>query len=174
MTDVRKYYIGIDLGGTYIKGGIVDDLGNIIVRNKVPTESEKGADGVVENIVSLCNILLEEANMSSSDVVGVGMGVPGMIESEEGRVVYSNNLAWTDFPIASRVSEKIGLPVKIANDANVAALGETLFGCGKQYKNSVMLTLGTGGKRHCNRRQACRGKPLCRCGVWTFGYCCGR
>ena len=144
MTDVRKYYIGIDLGGTYIKGGIVDDLGNIIVRNKVPTESEKGADGVVENIVSLCNILLEEANMSASDVVGVGMGVPGMIESEEGRVVYSNNLAWTDFPIASRVSEKIGLPVKIANDANVAALGETMFGCGKQYKNSVMLTLGTG------------------------------
>jgi glucokinase len=132
------------LGGTYIKGGIVDDLGNIIVRNKVPTESEKGADGVVENIVSLCNILLEEANMSTSDVVGVGMGVPGMIESEQGRVVYSNNLAWTDFPIASRVSEKIGLPVKIANDANVAALGETMFGCGKQYKNSVMLTLGTG------------------------------
>ena len=144
MADVRKYYIGIDLGGTFIKGGIVDDLGNIIVRDKLPTESEKGADGVVGNIVSLCKKLLLRANMSASDIVGVGMGVPGMIESDEGRVVYSNNLAWTDFPIAARVSEQIGLPVKIANDANVAALGETMFGCGKDYKNSVMLTLGTG------------------------------
>ena len=144
IADVRKYYIGIDLGGTFIKGGIVDDLGNIIVRNKLPTESEKGADGVVGNIVSLCRKLLDDANMSPSDVVGIGMGVPGMIESEEGRVVYSNNLAWTDFPIAGRVSDIIGLPVKIANDANVAALGETMFGCGRNYKNSVMLTLGTG------------------------------
>ena len=144
MTDIRKYYIGIDLGGTFIKGGIVDDEGNIITRDKVPTESEKGASGVVANIVSLCRMLLDKVNMTTDDVVGIGMGVPGMIDSENGLVVYSNNLAWEDFSISREVEASLGLPVKIANDANVAALGEARFGCGKDYKTSVMLTLGTG------------------------------
>lgn len=144
MTDVRKYYLGIDLGGTFIKGGIVDDHGEIILRDKVPTESEKGADGVVANIIKLCNNLMDKANLSASDLSGVGMGVPGMIDSERGEVVYSNNLNWKDFSIADNVSKALGLPVKIANDANVAALGEAKFGCGKDYRNSVMLTLGTG------------------------------
>ncbi len=144
LTDIRKYYLGIDLGGTFIKGGIVDDSGKIVLRDKVPTESEKGADGVVENIVSLCKSLMNKANLTVQDLVGVGIGVPGMIDSEKGEVIYSNNLNWKDFSIADKVSEKIGLPVKIANDANVAALGETKFGCGKQYNNSVMITLGTG------------------------------
>lgn len=144
MTDIRKYYIGIDLGGTFIKGGIVDDCGGIVVRNKIPTESHKGDRGVTENIVKLCRMLLEDANLTTDDVVGVGMGVPGMIDSERGVVVYSNNLDWEDFSIAKEVEKALGLPVKIANDANVAALGETKFGCGKDYKNSVMLTLGTG------------------------------
>ena len=144
MTDIRKYYIGIDLGGTFIKGGIVDDEGNIITRDKVPTESEKGASGVVANIVALCRMLLDKVNMTADDVVGIGMGVPGMIDSENGLVVYSNNLAWEDFSISREVEASLGLPVKIANDANVAALGEARFGCGKDYKTSVMLTLGTG------------------------------
>ena len=144
MTDIRKYYIGIDLGGTFIKGGIVDDEGNIITRDKVPTESEKGASGVVANIVKLSRMLLDKVNMTTDDVVGIGMGVPGMIDSENGLVVYSNNLAWEDFSISREVEASLGLPVKIANDANVAALGEARFGCGKDYKTSVMLTLGTG------------------------------
>ena len=144
MTDIRKYYIGIDLGGTFIKGGIVDDEGNIVVRDKIPTEREKGADGVVANIVKLCNILLDKANLTTADVVGVGMGVPGMIDSEEGVVVYSNNLGWADFSISNEVKSALGLDVKIANDANVAALGEAKFGCGKGCKTSVMITLGTG------------------------------
>lgn len=144
ITDIRKYYLGIDLGGTFIKGGIVDDEGTIILRDKVPTESEKGADGVVANIVTLCQNLMKNANLSASDIVGVGMGVPGMIDSEKGVVIYSNNLNWNDFSIADSVSSALGLPVKIANDANVAALGEAKFGCGKDCRHSVMLTLGTG------------------------------
>ena len=144
MTDIRKYYIGIDLGGTFIKGGIVDDEGNIVTRDKIPTEREKGAKGVVSNIVKLCRLLLDKVNMTTSDVVGVGMGVPGMIDSERGEVVYSNNLGWEHFSISGEVEAELGLPVKIANDANVAALGEAKFGCGKGCKTSVMITLGTG------------------------------
>ena len=144
MSEVRKYYVGIDLGGTFIKGAIVNDKGEIVIKDKVPTESEKGSDGVARNIASLVSSLLKKANMTVSDVVGIGMGVPGMIDSEKGEVVYSNNLGWEHFFISDKVESLTGLNVKIANDANVAALGETLFGCGKDYKNTVMLTLGTG------------------------------
>ena len=144
MTEIRKYYIGIDLGGTFIKGGIVDDSGKVLVQDKVPTQSEKGAEAVAGNIANLCKTLLERANMTASDAVGIGMGVPGMIDSAKGEVVYSNNLGWEHFYIRDEVEKLTGLPVKIANDANVAALGETKFGCGKGYDNTVMLTLGTG------------------------------
>ena len=144
LTEVRKYYIGIDLGGTFIKGGIVDDAGSIIFQTKVPTESDKGAFGVTKNIAKLCQILLKNCNLTTNDIVGVGMGVPGMIDSQKGEVVYSNNLNWEHFSIAEELQKIISLPVKIANDANVAALGETKFGCAKNYKNTVMLTLGTG------------------------------
>ncbi len=144
VSSVRKYYVGIDLGGTFIKGGIVDDLGNIIVSDKVPTESEKGDRAVAENIASLVNKLLKATCLTASDVVGVGIGVPGMIDSEAGEVVYSNNLKWKNFMISETLESLTSLPVKIANDANVAALGETLFGCGRNYNNTVLITLGTG------------------------------
>ena len=144
MAEVRKYYVGIDLGGTFIKGGIVDDLGNIIYSDKTPTESEKGSDGVAKNIATLVETLLKKVGLSKDDVQGIGMGAPGMIDSKAGVVTYSNNLRWKDFPIASKVGEFTGLKVKIANDANVAALGEAKFGAAKGCENMVMFTLGTG------------------------------
>ncbi len=144
ISEVRKYYVGIDLGGTFIKGGIVDDLGNIIVSDKVPTESKKGDKAVALNIANLVKTLLKSANLTESDVVGIGIGVPGMIDSKAGEVIYSNNLDWYDFKISNEVEKHTGLPVKIANDANVAALGETKFGSGKDYTSTVLLTLGTG------------------------------
>lgn len=143
-SSVRKYYVGIDLGGTYIKGGIVDDLGNLLVNDKVPTEAEKGADAVAKNIASLAQSLMSKLGLTKEDVSGIGIGVPGMIDSARGEVTYSNNLHWDHFKISERVEALTGLPVKIANDANVAALGENKFGGGKDYDDMVMLTLGTG------------------------------
>lgn len=142
--EVRKYYVGIDLGGTFIKGGIVDDLGNILLQDKTPTESEKGADGVAKNIANLANSLLARLGLSADDAEGLGMGVPGMIDSGTGTVTYSNNLQWKDFRIGEAIAKLTGLRVKIANDANVAALGEAKFGAAKGLKNVVMVTLGTG------------------------------
>ena len=144
ITEVQKYYLGIDLGGTFIKGGIVDRLGNVIVKDKVPTQSEGGSDAVAQNIAKLTKALLKKAGMQASDVVGMGMGVPGMIDSEAGEVIYSGNLNWEHFFIAEAVEKLTDIKVKIANDANVAALGETKFGCGKQFNNTVLITLGTG------------------------------
>lgn len=145
VTSVRKYYVGIDLGGTFIKGGIVNDRGDIIISDKVPTESEKGAEGVSANIAALAKKLLSGVNLSLSDVEGVGIGCPGMIDSATGNVIYSNNLNWNDFNIASGVSKLLSdVRVVVANDANVAALGEVKFGAAKAYDNAVMITLGTG------------------------------
>ncbi len=141
-SSVRKYVIGIDVGGTFIKGGITDDNGNIIVSDKIPTPSDE--DGVVSGIAGLCKSLCSSAGLSLCDCVGIGMGVPGTVDTKTGVVRYSNNLGWKNVAISEKLSALTGLPVKIANDANVAALGEALFGCGKQYKTTVMLTLGTG------------------------------
>ena len=144
VAEVRKYYVGIDLGGTFIKGGIVDDLGNIVYQDKTPTQSEGGSETVANNIANLTKKLLAAVGLDASDVVGIGMGVPGMIDSKAGNVIYSNNLCWEDFAIGETVSSLTGLPVKIANDANVAALGEVKFGVAKAYQNAILLTLGTG------------------------------
>ena len=143
-TKERKYYVGIDLGGTFIKGGIVDDMGNILVQDKTPTESEFGADRVAMNIANLTKSLLQKLGLQAGDAEGLGMGVPGMIDGKAGNVIYSNNLKWKDFKIGESVSKLTGLQVKIANDANVAALGEAKFGAAKGMEDMVMLTLGTG------------------------------
>lgn len=144
MAEVKKYYVGIDLGGTFIKGGIVDDLGNILVSDQTPTESDKGAERVAANIAALAQALMKKLGLQNDDVEGLGMGVPGMIDSKAGNVIYSNNLAWKDFKIGAAVEKQTGLKVKIANDANVAALGEVKFGAAKDCEDMVMLTLGTG------------------------------
>ena len=141
----NRYYIGIDLGGTFIKGGIVNECGEIIASDKVPTEVEKGDKGVAANIARLAKDLLERCDLTNSDVVGLGIGSPGMIDSAEGNVVYANNLGWENFRICDELSRLMGgMIVKIGNDANVAALGEVKFGAARNYSSAVMITLGTG------------------------------
>ena len=140
-----KYYIGIDLGGTFIKGGIDNENGEILVSDKVPTEVEKGDIGVASNIVRLASMLLERQGIEIKDVEGLGIGSPGMIDSAEGNVVYANNLGWENFKICDEISRQLGgLKVKIGNDANVAALGEVKFGAARNYSSAIMITLGTG------------------------------
>ena len=139
-----KHYFGIDIGGTFIKGAIVSEKGAIVTKSKIPTDYKQGGDKVVENIKSLCDSLLADAKMNYSDITAIGMGVPGMIDSEAGVVVATNNLGWKNFEIAKKMEAATGLRTKIANDANAAALGEMKFGFGGTYKNIILLTLGTG------------------------------
>jgi len=140
-----KHYIGIDLGGTFIKGGIVNENGEILICDKIPTEVEKGAEGVAENIARLACDLLEREGLALSDVEGLGIGSPGMIDSARGNVIYANNLGWKNFMIGEKLSSLLGgISVKIGNDANVAALGEVKFGAARNYGSAIMITLGTG------------------------------
>ena len=141
----NKYYIGIDLGGTFIKGGIVNENGEILLCDKTPTEVEKGDHGVADNIARLALDLLSRLGLTTSDVEGLGIGSPGMIDSAKGNVIYANNLGWENFMIGEELSSMLGgIPVKIGNDANVAALGEVKFGAARNYSSAIMITLGTG------------------------------
>ena len=149
---MEKYYIGIDLGGTFIKGGIVDSLGNILFIDKAPTEVKKGNLRICENIAALTENLIEKAKIDKSKIVGIGMGAPGMIDSKTGIIKCSENLYFENYPVADTLEKLTGFKVKVANDANVATLGEVKFGAAKNKENAIMLTLGTGvgGGMVCN------------------------
>lgn len=136
-----NYYAGIDLGGTNIKCGIVDEEGKIIIQESVPTHSERGFSYVAETMAGL---VIKLARANKIDVKAVGVGSPGMIDGERGVVVYSNNLAWQKAPLAAELKNRLQIPVRITNDANAAAYGEYACGAGKQYNSIVLLTLGTG------------------------------
>ena len=144
MNENKRYYVGIDLGGTFIKGGICTRCGELLISDKVPTEGRLGGERVAENVASLTRGLISRLGISPEDVVGVGMGVPGLIDSTSGTVVFWGKMRWENLPIGDMVSRLTGYPTRVINDANAAALGETLFGSGKKYKNTVLLTLGTG------------------------------
>ncbi len=141
---MTKYYFGIDIGGTFIKGAIVDENGNIIASTKVPTERMSGAERVYSNVIALTDALLDIAKMKIEDITAIGIGVPGTVDSENGVVSSAMKLGWKNFDITKRIKESLGLPARVANDANAAALGELKFGFKSKYKNLVLLTLGTG------------------------------
>lgn len=130
-------YLGVDLGGTNIKVALVDAEGNILNESSVPTNLPRQAEAVCDDIAALCTALADGVR-----VHGIGVGCPGTVDG--GVVRYSNNLNWHDFAMADYLQGKTGLPVRLANDANAAALGEALAGCAKGAESAVIVTLGTG------------------------------
>ena len=138
------YTVGLDLGGTFVKGGLVDDTGKIVVKSKIPTRVADGAAAIAADMSAQAEKLIDDAGVDKKDVRGIGVGSPGLIDSAHGIINYANNLDWHDVPLGAYITKNTGLPVKIGNDANVAALGEAMFGAGKGCKNVVMVTLGTG------------------------------
>lgn len=131
-------YIGFDVGGTTIKGIVIDEEGKLYGEDSVPTGR---GEEIADNAVLLFNKL---SATITGEIKGIGMGSAGVIDSENGTVVLANNLKLKNFPLAKIVEERCGVPTKITNDANAAALGEARFGAGKDYVDSVLVTLGTG------------------------------
>ncbi len=139
------YTIGIDLGGTNIKGGICDKEGNIIKKLSAPTDRNGHADGIVDDMVALCNRLLAETGIKSEQLDYVGLAAPGTADVEKGQMVYCNNLPFLRYPIVAEFKKRFGnCELYIENDANAAALGEAVCGGAKGCKNMVLITLGTG------------------------------
>lgn len=137
----KKYYAGIDLGGTFIKCGIVSNTGEVISKTKIPTGRERHYSKITSDMANMVTKLAKETGV---EISGVGIGSPGTIDSEKGVIVYSNNIAWENVPLAKEIEKALNLPTYITNDANAAALGESFAGAGKEYKDSVLITLGTG------------------------------
>ena len=140
----EQIYVGVDLGGTAIKVGICDAEGRLLQTFEGPTEVPKGPDIVMDNIEKYIRQIVEESPYDWSQVAGVGAGVAGFTNVKEGVIVLAPNVGFKDVPIRSILEERLGKPVKIDNDANVAALGEAWSGAGKGIDHCVCYTLGTG------------------------------
>ena len=137
-------YVGVDIGGKNIKMGIVDDFGRVLSSMSYKTEQERGYDAVLLEIISNIGVLCEQAGIYTDDISGIGIGVPGICNSRAGLVMSCSTLNWKGVELAGDVTNLTGKPCKVCNDANCAALGEQRFGSGRNYKNLVYITLGTG------------------------------
>lgn len=138
------YYIGIDLGGTNIAVGIMDENYRIIRKGSTPTPA-KDPQGIVRAMKDLCCRLVEEAGLSFEEIAYAGIATPGIVDREGGEVVYANNISFYHFPLAKLLMAELPLKaVYLENDANAAALGEAKAGAARGTKSSVMITLGTG------------------------------
>ncbi len=137
--------IGIDLGGTNIKAGIVDRAGVLLGRTSIPTEARQGFEHVFGRLVGLIETLPGELGVQRRDIAAVGIGTPGPMSHKEGIIYGAPNLpGWVNIPLRDRLSTAVGLPVTLDNDANAAAFGEFTAGAGRDVSDMVMLTLGTG------------------------------
>ncbi|MFH1745768.1 MAG: ROK family protein [Planctomycetota bacterium] len=140
-----KYTIGIDLGGTNIKGGICDQTGTLLLSSMLATEAAGGVDHVFKRMLLLVEELLEQAMLKPADIAGIGLGTPGPLSRDQGLIYCAPNLpGWTNIPVRACFSEMTGLPVILENDANAAAYGEFVAGAARSARTMVMLTLGTG------------------------------
>ncbi len=141
---MAKHCIGIDLGGTFIKFGLLDEQHNATRTVQVPTPSQ-GAEAVIDEMVRGARRVMAESDVQPAEVIGVGIGSPGPLSISEGVIHALPNIPGMDgCPLRDRVSEGLDLPAVLENDANAAAFGEYLVGAGEQSRDMVMLTLGTG------------------------------
>lgn len=138
-----KYGFGVDLGGTTVKLAFFDETGALLHKWEIPTVTDGGGSRILPDIAAAVLSYLEERGLDKSQIIGIGIGVPGPVDGK-GVVNRCVNLGWGVFNIQDTLSELTGLPVKAGNDANVAALGEAWKGGGKGSENVVFITLGTG------------------------------
>ena len=138
------YYVGIDLGGTNIKAGIVDSDGKLLNKDSIKTMAERPMEEIIHDMGTLALKVIEDASLKVEDISAIGIGSPGTPDNEAGVLVYSNNLPFNMAPMRALIREVVDLPVYIDNDANCAAMAEAVAGAAKGTKESVTITLGTG------------------------------
>ena len=140
----KKYKVGVDLGGTNIAVGVIDDEYNIIGRGRLKTNVPRPAKEIMADIVKAVEMAVADAGISLSDVESIGIGTPGNVNKEKGIIEYANNLEFNQVPAVEMINELIDAKVFLENDANCAALGEAIAGVGKGKKLFIAVTLGTG------------------------------
>lgn len=142
MAKVNKYAIGVDLGGTFIKAGVVSSSGKIVEKISIDSKADKGPKAVIKQIEKAISQLQDTTDVK---IQGIGIGAPGVISIKKGTVENPPNLpGWGRVHLGKIVSDATGIPTFVENDANAAAVGEKIFGAGKDYDSFIMVTLGTG------------------------------
>ncbi|MDR0948609.1 MAG: ROK family glucokinase [Lachnospiraceae bacterium] len=137
------YAFGADIGGTTTKIGIFDDTGDLLDKWEIPTRTQNHGNDILSDLSKSVWDTIKEQKIPANQIVGLGVGVPGAVTAD-GTVLHTANLGWDTFHVPSVLENLVQLPVKVANDANVAAFGEMWQGGGKGIRNQVMVTLGTG------------------------------
>jgi glucokinase len=142
---MSKYCIGVDLGGTFIKFGLLDSENNPSELFQLPTPTDGGAEAVIEQMITGARQLMQRDGLSPENVLGIGIGSPGPLDLKKGIVIGMPNIpGMENAPLRDRLSEALGIPGILENDANAAAYGEYICGAGRSADNMVLLTLGTG------------------------------
>lgn len=140
----NQLVIGVDFGGTNIKGALVNDQGKIIYKVETATLANSGPEAVAGRIGQMINKLEAFAEAGGQRAVGIGIGIPGQTDQNKGEVVFAPNLHWRHVPLLKYLGQVTSLPILMENDANAAALGEQWCGAGRGSVNMVMITIGTG------------------------------
>jgi glucokinase len=144
-TDDMRIYLGVDVGGTNIKAGVVNDLGESLSRVSLPTATAKGVDAGLKNLFRAIDLALEESRLSLDDITAVGLATPGTMDIPAGKLLQPPNLpGWEELPIRQIVADQLSKPTVLQNDANAAAYGEYWVGAGREAHSLVVWTLGTG------------------------------
>ena len=146
MSD-QKYIVGVDLGGTSIKVGVVPyDGGKVLGMRSMPTNSDHGAKFVVDRMVEMIRGCMQDAaheeNIPEEGFIGIGLGSPGPLDRKTGTVIETPNLGWRNFPLRDLISNSIGLEAELDNDANCATTGEWWMGAGQGVQTLIGVTLG--------------------------------
>lgn len=139
-----KLFLGIDLGGTNIAAGVVDERGHILKKHSVKTNAAQPFEGLVSDIARAAYRAAELAGVKMEEISSVGLGTPSLINPETNLLVNANNLGWRNVPLPEELGRHFPIPLYIRNDADCAALGEVLAGAAREYENALMITLGTG------------------------------
>ncbi len=139
-----KYYIGIDLGGTNISAGVVNENYEIIAKASTKTNCPRPASEIGEDMAKTAIEAVNKAQLTMDQIEWIGIGTPGIADNANGKIIYSNNLGFDNVPMADYIHKLIDKPVYIENDANAAAYGEFVAGAAKDAVNAVCITLGTG------------------------------
>lgn len=136
--------IGIDIGGTNLVAGLVDDCFRLVDKENTLVVATKSDGEIVEDIIKLCKNVMHRNNLKEEDIQSIGIGVPGCYDPEKGIIVYCENINLCNTPIVEMIRREIDVPVYLGNDADCAALGEAYAGATKDAKDSIMVTIGTG------------------------------
>ena len=137
-------YVGVDIGGTNLKAGLVDENGNLLATQKMKVASIVDREGLAWTVASMVQELASASGVALADVASVGVGVPGTVDIRAGSIAYTCNLPLRDVPLRKLFHKYLNIPLYIENDANCAALAEYHVGAGRDSKRFVTVTLGTG------------------------------